>query len=138
MAKFFEFIGNHWILSTLWVGLLVALILYQQAKAGKTVSPQEATLLVNRSDGVILDIRDKKDFKKGHIVDAIHIPLAKLKERLMELKKLKESPIIVVCQMGHQSGDAVKILQVEGFSQVSKLFGGIAEWSAQNLPLVRK
>lgn len=94
-------------------------------------------MLVNRSKGVILDIRDRKDFEKGHVVDAVNIPLAKLKERITELEKNKENPIIVVCHMGHQSGEAVKALEADGFTQVSRMSGGITEWKTQNLPLIK-
>ncbi|HAY45136.1 MAG TPA: rhodanese-like domain-containing protein [Gammaproteobacteria bacterium] len=136
MQRFLEFIINHWILASLWIVIFIALIAYLQKKAGKTVGIHEATRLINQDDGVILDIRDKKVFDKGHIVNAINIPLAKLDERITELEKNKNNPLIVVCQMGHQSGDAVKKLEVKGYSQVSRMTGGMAEWQTQGLPLV--
>ena len=138
MARFFEFVGNHWILSSLWVILLAALLFYLKRKSGKTVSLQQATLLVNRSNGVLLDVRDKKEFDKGHIVNALNIPLAKLAERVSELNKHKDSPLIVVDHMGQQAGEAVKILTEAGFAEVVRMAGGMTEWRAQSLPLVTK
>jgi rhodanese-related sulfurtransferase len=137
MARFFDFVVDHWILSGLWLAIATLLLAYLNSKTAKSVSPQAAALLVNRADGTFLDIRERKDFEKGHIVDALNIPLAKLHERITELEKKKETPIIVVCQMGHQSGEAVKILQAKGFTTVFKMFGGMAEWHAQNLPVVK-
>ncbi len=137
MAQFVEFLVNHWILSGLWLGLFVILMLYLQAKAGSALSPQQVTLLVNRQDGVIVDIRDSKVFDGGHIVDAINIPLAKLKERLRELEKFREKPVVVVCQLGQQSGDAVKLLEENGFRAVSRMRGGMTEWQTQGLPAVK-
>ena len=137
MAQFIEFLVNHWILSGLWLGLFVTLILYIQAKAGSALSPQQAVMLVNRQDGVILDIRDSKAFDGGHIVDAINIPLAKLKERVRELEKFREKPLVVVCQLGQQSGDAVKLLEENGYSAVSRMRGGMNEWQTQGLPAVK-
>ena len=137
MAQFIEFLMNHWILSGLWLGLFITLIVYLQAKAGSALSPQQATLVVNRQDGVILDIRDSKAFEGGHIVDAVNIPLAKLKERLRELEKFHDKPLVVVCQLGQQSGDAVKLLEENGFSAVSRMRGGMAEWQTQGLPAVK-
>lgn len=137
MTRFLEFLVDHWMLSGLWLALFVTLIAYMNSKAGKALSPHEATVLVNRQDGVFLDIRERKDFDKGHIVDAINIPLAKLHERITELEKKKEAPIIVVCQMGQQSGEAVKALEAKGFTQVSRMSGGMNEWHLQNLPLVK-
>lgn len=137
MTRFFEFLVNHWILSGLWLALFATLLAYINSKLARSVSPQQATVLINRQNGVFLDIREKKDFDKGHIVDSINIPLAKLHERITELEKKKDVPIIVVCQMGQQSGAAVKALEAKGFTQVSRMSGGISEWQIQNLPLVK-
>lgn len=137
MTRFLEFLVNHWILSGLWAALFATLMFYINSKQGKSATPQQATLLVNKQNGVFLDIRERKDFEKGHIVDAINIPLAKLPERIVELDKQKESPIIVVCQLGQQSGDAVKALEARGFAQVYRMSGGMNEWQLQNLPVVK-
>ena len=137
MARFIEFLLNHWILSGLWLAIAFTLVMYLRAKAGKSVSPHQAILMVNREDGVILDIRDNKAFEGGHIVDAINIPLAKLSERVKELDKYQEKPLIVVCQMGTQSGDAVKVLEDKGFTSVTRMSGGMAEWQTQSLPTVK-
>lgn len=137
MTRFLEFLGNHPILTGLWLVLFAALVFYMKSKAARSVSPQQATLLVNREDGVIVDVRERKDFERGHIVDAIHIPLAKLGERIVELDKYKSAPIVVVDQMGQHAGTAVKTLEARGFTQVSRMSGGMSEWVAQSLPLVK-
>ncbi len=137
MARFLDFVVTHWILSGLWLAIATLLLAYLNSKTAKSVSPQAAAILVNKADGTFLDIRERKDFEKGHIVDAINIPLAKLQERITELEKKKETPLIVVCQMGHHSGEAIKILQAKGFTTVYKMFGGMSEWNAQNLPVVK-
>ncbi|HBN14264.1 MAG: rhodanese-like domain-containing protein [Pseudomonadota bacterium] len=138
MAQFIEFVGNHWMLSGLWVALLVAFLFHRSKTNARAVGTQEAVMLVNRKDGVMLDIRDKKEFDAGHIVDSIHIPANKLSERLAELEKYKSRPIIVVCKLGQHSADSCKILSNAGFDQVVRLRGGMAEWRGQNLPVVQK
>lgn len=138
MAQFFEFVGNHPVLSGLWLLLVVVIVVRSRAGASKTVGPQQAVMLINRSDAVVVDIRDKKDFDAGHIVESINIPLTKLAQRITELDKYKEKPVVVVCRLGHQSSDASASLQKAGFNQVFRLSGGITEWKAQSLPLVQK
>ncbi|MDR2213243.1 MAG: rhodanese-like domain-containing protein, partial [Pseudomonadales bacterium] len=132
MADFFArlpgFLGDHWMLSSLWLALFFLLLAYVNAKAGVSFSPQQATLLLNRDGGVMLDVREHKDFERGHIAGAINIPLAKLPERAVELDKKKEQRIIVVCNMGHSAADAVKLLQARGFTQVNRMAGGMTEW----------
>lgn len=138
MAQFIEFVGNHWILTGLWVALLAALLLHRSKTGSRAVGTQEAVMLINRKDGVVIDIRDKKEYEAGHIVDSLHIPAAKLKDRLAELEKFKSRPIIVVCKIGQHSSDSCKLLANAGFEQVVKLRGGMAEWRGQNLPVVQK
>ena len=138
MEQFFEFIGNHLVLSSMWVASAAAIIFYQARTAAASVGPQQAVMLINRQDAVVVDIRDKKEFEAGHIVDAIHIPLAKLKQRApAELKKFKERPVLVVCKMGQHAGSIGRKLKAQGFEDVRRLSGGMAEWGANSLPVVK-
>jgi rhodanese-related sulfurtransferase len=138
MAQFFEFALNNVVLVGIWFALVLALILYISKTGSKAIGTQQAVMLINRQDGVVLDIRDKKDYEAGHIVDSVNIPVGKLGARLAELEKYKSNPIILVCKMGQHSGDACKTLVSAGFSDVVRLSGGMAEWRGQNLPLVQK
>lgn len=138
MAQLIEFVGNHWVLATLWVGLLIALVLLRSKSSGEALSCQQAVMMINRSNAVVLDIREKKDFDSGHITDSIHIPMNKLSARISELDKYKASPVIIACRLGQTSADAAKLLRSAGFSQVLRLSGGITEWRSESLPLVQK
>lgn len=138
MAQFVEFIGNHLVLSAMWLVTVGAIVVYHQRTGSSSIRPQQAVMLINRKDGVVVDVREKKEYESGHIVDSLNIPLAKLKQRLKELKKHKDKPIIVVCKLGQHSGEAAKQLMEAGFSEVYKLSGGITEWKAQSMPLVQK
>lgn len=138
MAQFVEFIGNHLVLATMWVVTLGAIIMYHKRTSASSVGPQKAVMLINREDAVVVDVRDKKEFDTGHIVDSINIPLAKLKQRITELQKHKEKPVVVVCKLGQQSSEAAKTLQEAGHEEVFRLSGGLTEWKAQSLPLVQK
>lgn len=137
MEQFIEFVGNHWMLSGLWVALLAAFLLHRSKTGASAVGLQQAVSLINREDAVVLDIRDKKEYDAGHIVDAVHIPLGKLSERLPELDKYKSRPVVVACKMGQHSGEACKTLESAGFEQVVRLKGGMAAWRAEQLPLVQ-
>lgn len=137
MARFIDFLVNHWVLSGVWLALATTLLAYLNSKIASSLSPHQAVALVNRENGLVLDVREHKEFDKGHIVDAVNIPLSKLNERAIELEKNKDHPIIVVCQFGQQAGEAVKLLHAKGFARANKLAGGLSEWQTQNLPLVK-
>jgi rhodanese-related sulfurtransferase len=95
---------------------------------------------MNKDKAVVVDIRDRKDFAEGHITGSIHIPLASIKSRANELSKHKDKDvqIVVVDKMGQHSAMAVKQLNGEGFENVVRLNGGVADWQGANLPLVKK
>ena len=69
MDQLFEFIGNHPFLVGTFVLLLVLFIRNETQRGGRSVSAQELVGLVNKEDAVVLDLRDKKEFEAGHIVD---------------------------------------------------------------------
>lgn len=138
MEQFIEFIGNHLVLSAMWLASVAAIIFYHQRTASAAVGLQQAVMLINRKDAVVVDVRDKKEFDAGHIVDSINIPLANLKQRVTELKKHKDKPVLVVCKLGQHSGDAAKTLEEAGHSEVIRLSGGVTEWKSQSYPLVQK
>lgn len=138
LQQFIEFVGNHWILSSLWVALLLGFLLHRSRTGAPAIGPQQAVMTINREDAVVLDIREKKEFDEGHVTGAYHIPMASLGKRISELERYKQTPVIVVCKMGQQSGEAAKMLQDAGFERVMRLRGGMAEWKADNLPVVQK
>jgi len=138
MDRLFEFIGNHIELSAIFFALLAALWLSEKSRAGKALSPQAATLLMNKDEAVIVDIREKKEFAEGKITGSVHIPFDSLKERSVELKKFQDKQIVLVDKMGQHSGMAAKLLKTEGFDNVARMSGGISEWKSSNLPLVKK
>ena len=138
MDRLFEFVVNHYILVSLFVAFLVAILILESRRGGAKISAQGAVNLINKDEAVVVDIRDRKEFGEGRITGSINIPLNSLKSRVNELSKFKDKQIIVADKMGQHSAMAVKQLNAEGFSNVSRLNGGIVDWKASNLPLVKK
>ena len=137
MDQVLEFIGNHPFLVTAFVVLLALFIRNETRRGGRSVTVQQLVDLVNKENAVVIDVRDKKDFDAGHIVDALNFPYASLDSRVSELKKHRDRPIVVACKMGQHSGTAGTILRKHGFENVSRLTGGGAEWRNQSLPVVK-
>lgn len=136
LANLIEFVSNHYVLSSLFVVLLILLFITETRKGGKSLSNRELTALVNSDEGVVLDVRAKKEFDAGHIVDALNIPYEKLVSRTGELEKHKAKTIVVVDAMGQHAGTACRELQKAGFT-AAKLSGGISSWRGDNLPVVK-
>ena len=94
-----------------------------------------ALQLINHKNALVLDVREDSEYKAGHILNSRLVPLGKLNERIGELEKHKDQPIVVVCRSGNRSGTACAILGKNGFSQAYNLAGGVIAWQKANLPL---
>jgi len=138
MEQYIEFATNHWELVLAFVATLAMLAFSESRKGGKSVSTHIATQLINKEEAILLDIRPKKEYKTGHIMASINIPIAELDKRISEIQKYRERPVIVVCNLGQTSSGAAKKLKDAEFNNVVKLQGGITEWRAQNLPVTKK
>lgn len=115
-------------------GVMVLWPLLRRSGA-KDVSAGDATLLINRENAIVLDVRAPGEFAAGHLPDAINIPADKLAERIGELEKYKGRPLIVNCQTGMRSGSACGTLRKNGFARVFSLAGGVGEWQKAGMPL---
>lgn len=133
-----QFIVNHW---ALWSAFLVVLFLIfitewvAQKKKAKEISPQSTVTLMNNNEAVIIDLRDKDSFKKGHIIDAIQAKADDFEQPKMH--QYKNKTIILVCEKGVQSPEVAAKLQTQGYRPMV-LAGGINAWQAADLPLVKK
>ncbi len=101
----------------------------------KEVDCTAALQLINHKDALVLDVRNDEEYKAGHILNSTPIPLGKLNERIGELEKHRERPIVVVCRSGSRSGAACATLGKHGFAQAFILAGGVMAWQKANLPL---
>lgn len=106
----------------------------ENQRAGESISVHQLTAQVNSANAVVIDLRDSKEFREGHIVEAINIPFAKIAERMNELDKAR--PIVLVDKIGQHSAAAGRQLKQAGF-QVNRLQGGMSEWTGSSLPVVK-
>ena len=140
MEQLLEFAGNHPLLVGAFFAVLTALAwnLLSDPGGKNAVDPMAATALINHENAVVLDVRSMAEFKDGHIVNAVNIPLNGLGNNLKQLEKHRDKPIIAVCRSGSRSGAACRPLRKQGFEQAKNLRGGMMAWESANLPVNRK
>jgi rhodanese-related sulfurtransferase len=83
-------------------------------------------------DLTVLDVREPVEWQHGHIDGAVHIPLSELVERLEEVPAGR---MLVVCQVGGRSAQAVAYLTQRGHDAVN-LRGGMVDWADSGRPMV--
>ncbi len=90
-------------------------------------SSELATILQQPDPPFLLDVRTPPESQAASIpgTDAL-IPVDQLAQRVNELDPNQE--IIIYCRSGNRSGQALKILQQAGFTNVRHLAGGINTW----------
>jgi len=89
----------------------------------------------------VLDVRRLMEWNTGHIAEATHYPLDKMKlgaslEKLNDLDPAK--PIAIHCKTGYRSSTATSLLQRAGCRNVMNVVGGFDAWQAQKLPIVEE
>ena len=84
------------------------------------------------SDAVLLDVRERGEWKAGHAPGSKNIPLSTLRSRLHELSP--ERAYIAVCRSGARSRGATAQLRAAGLD-ATNLQGGMTAWRRAGLPL---
>ncbi|ERG64704.1 MULTISPECIES: rhodanese-like domain-containing protein [Agrococcus] len=83
------------------------------------------------ADRPIVDVREQHEWEAGHAVDALHIPMSEIVERLDEVP----DGAAVICRSGARSGQVVAFLEQRGMDAVS-VAGGTLRWAAEGRPMV--
>ena len=95
-------------------------------KPFKSISAIEAAQMIADSDPLILDCRDLKDYRAGHIDNAMHVH-EQLRDTLLK-KGDKNRKMLIYCYYGHASEHLAEMFGDFGFKQVYSLAGGYADW----------
>lgn len=141
MQQFIEFFGNNIPLFAAFITVLLLIVaneVHGSITGGKRLGPLEAVRMINDRDPAVVDIRPVGDFKKGHLINALNIPLAKLEERASEISKDKSRPVILYCALGGSASEAAAKLRKLGFAEVYPIRGGLNGWLQSNLPVTVK
>jgi len=85
-------------------------------------------LELDRSDALLLDVREPEEFAHGHIPKAINLPLSQLRSRYVELPK--DRGIWVCCAVGQRAYFAARFLTQQGYRSLN-LSGGYTTYGAR-------
>jgi sulfate permease, SulP family len=100
-----------------------------------TVSAQILWQQIHNSESkpkpYIVDVREPREFRRNHIIEANSIPLSKI--LAVDVKLPNDKPIVLVCRTGRRSRRAAYALQGIGCMNVFILEGGMIAWEATGL-----
>jgi rhodanese-related sulfurtransferase len=115
--------------------IVSGLLLVIPNRSKKIISVKESVVLINRQPIIMIDVRNANEFKTARIDNSLNIPLDQLAENIDKLKKNPNKTIVVYCQKGFRSAQAVKILYKLGINNAVSIEGGLDAWQKDNLPL---
>ena len=132
MDHSFEFILNHPVLSValfIFIYLIISFEIKNFTKKYKGIDCSDLVTKINESQIVVLDTREKAEYKKGHISQAILHDSS-------TTKKLEFDEVVVYDKDEMTSVSSAERISKNNSIQVFYLEGGIQSWTENNLPLV--
>ena len=138
IPMFLEFATENWYLFAMLAAILLLLAFDPSSRiagGAKKISPGQLPQIQARQSAVVVDVRTKDEFDKGHIEQSLSLPVDSMENSLKKLNKHKGKPLIIICQNGARATKAAGILKKNDFSELFVLDGGIAAWRKENLPL---
>ncbi len=142
MQEYIDFARNNFIIVAGFfavLGFIIKTEISRLTQKYKQIGVNAAVMILNKDNVLALDVREDKELNDaGMIKGARHITLGQLPEKMAELNKFKQQPVLVYCRSGSRSGHACQLLTKAGFEDVYNLAGGIMAWESANLPLSKR
>ena len=118
----------------LLIALLIGNIVVDKLKKYEDIDANGSiTLMDDKKNLIILDVREDKERKLGYINGDVHIPMSDIKNKLGTLDKNKT--VLVYCRSGSRSSHIAGMLTRNAFENVYNLKGGINAWKRAKLPI---
>jgi len=105
---------------------------------GKTITSKNSVLMMNRQPSFLIDVRGEQDFKLGHLQNANNIKLKDIPDKINIIKRHSKKLIVVYCQNGIKSQQAVNMMINLGLDNVVSIEGGINAWIKEQLPIANE
>lgn len=96
----------------------------------ETIYGKDLDLLIGQQKIVLIDVRDKEDYRRKHISGAYNLPYSTHKNRLRYLNK--NFTYVLCCTHGVLSYQIAKKMEREGY-QVMSLMNGIEKYHGKYL-----
>jgi molybdopterin/thiamine biosynthesis adenylyltransferase/rhodanese-related sulfurtransferase len=98
-------------------------------------SPAEVKQKLDRGEKpLLLDVREKEEYRDGHLEGALSLPRGFLEIRVEEAVPDRSTPIVAYCAGGTRSLIAARTLREMGYENVVSMSGGFTGWKNAGLP----
>jgi len=106
-------------------------LMSEARKEVKELSVQEVKdLLGKNGKHLLLDVREKEEFREGHLAEAVSLPRGFLEIKVETTVPDQSTPVIAYCAGGVRSLLAAKAMKEMGYKEVFSMSGGYTAWKA--------
>lgn len=84
--------------------------------------------LENGQRPILLDVREREEYREGHLEGALALPRGFMEMRVEEAVPDKSAPVVAYCAGGVRSLIAARTLKEMGYTDVSSMAGGYTAW----------
>jgi rhodanese-related sulfurtransferase len=110
-----------------------------QPQVVKNITPEEANTMIMISSFPIhiIDVRTPEEYNGGHIENAVNVNYnsGNFSDEISRFDK--DRTYIIYCRTGARSAGARDIMKELGFQKIYNMDGGITDWIAKGLPVVK-
>jgi rhodanese-related sulfurtransferase len=105
----------------------------------QNISPKELSQKQAGGERIdLIDVRTPVEFREIHVDFARNVPLDRLDPAsLKEQRGSTDEPLYVTCRTGNRAKQAIEKLHAAGVENVVNVEGGMVQWEADGLPVVR-
>ena len=91
-----------------------------------------AAMLLKRIDSgsapVILDVRSRSEYARGHVPGATHIPFWRIGSQIDQIGAPHDAELVVYCGHGPRAMVAARALRRKGYTRIAILEGHFSQW----------
>lgn len=100
----------------------------------ESISIDELVTKIKYGNVILIDVRPEQEYRAGHIINAISIPIDQLLRKMKSLAKSNE--YIAYCRgpLCVFADDAVSLLKKKGY-KANRLHEGFPDWKLKGLPI---
>lgn len=97
-------------------------------------SPDQVRQRVSNGGYLLVDVREKEEFREGHLAGAVSVPRGFLDMRIEEAAPDRDAKVILYCAGGTRSLLAGRTMRELGYTNVVSMAGGFAAWKGGGHP----
>jgi rhodanese-related sulfurtransferase len=92
----------------------------------REIAPQR--LVRMKPHPLIIDIREEREYRLGHIEGAVHINRNLLEGKILQIAPELTTSIVIYCAVGTTCTSAAEALRRLGYHNIFSLQGGLQNW----------